>query len=335
MIRDFCCTAYEHCLACPKHCGVNRNRGERGFCGETAELRIAWAGLHFGEEPPVSGVGGSGTIFLTGCNLRCTFCQNFQISQEGMGRAVTEDEFVKICRTLQQAGAENINIVTGSHAIPALRAGLCAAKQRGLTIPVVWNCSAYETIEAIESLTDVVSLWLPDIKTLNSETARRIFAAPDYPERARAAIEAMAAYSPRHVTEADERYPCGKLLSGVIVRHLALPGKLEESKAVLSWFARRLKDRALLSLMTQYTPILKNPKACSIDAFSNRLLNESEDIQLRTSLTHFEIEDGFYQELVSDLDWLPDFMRVHTFSSALSKPLWHWKAGWVQGSDSV
>ena len=123
MIRDFCCAEYERCIACPKRCGVNRNAGERGFCRETAELRIAWAGLHFGEEPPVSGAGGSGTIFLTGCNLRCVFCQNFQISQEGMGRAVTEQELIEICRALQDAGAENINIVTGSHAIPALGAG--------------------------------------------------------------------------------------------------------------------------------------------------------------------------------------------------------------------
>lgn len=335
VIRDFCCVEYEHCVACPKQCAVNRNKGERGACGETAELRIAWVGLHFGEEPPVSGVGGSGTIFLTGCNLRCTFCQNFQISQEGMGRAVTMDEFVALCIALQDAGAENINIVTGSHAIPAVRLGLYAAKQSGLTIPVVWNCSGYETVEAVESLTDVVSGWLPDIKTLTSETARRIFAAPDYPERARMAIEAMAACSPLVITEANAQYPCGKLLSGVIVRHLALPGKLEDSKAVLHWFARNLKETALLSLMTQYTPITKNPHALLHDAFSNRLLNESEDTQLKMFLDEAGIEDGFYQELVSDLDWLPDFTRVQTFSSTLSRPIWHWKAGWVHRRDSA
>jgi len=329
MIRDFCCVEYEHCTACPKRCGVNRNAGERGFCGETAELRIAWAGLHFGEEPPVSGAGGSGTIFLTGCNLRCVFCQNFQISQEGMGRAVTEREFIEICLTLQSAGAENINIVTGSHAIPALGAGLRAAKQHGLTIPIVWNSSAYETVEALESIADTVDGWLPDLKTLNTETSHRVFAAPDYPEQACAAIETMARLSPLNLTPPDERYPFGKMLSGVIVRHLALPGKLEDSQAVLRWFAQNLKGKALLSLMTQYTPITANPKARRIDAFSNRLLNESEDIRLRTFLEDLNIDDGFYQELVSDLDWLPDFNRIQTFSSTLSKPLWHWKTGWV------
>lgn len=328
-IRDFCCTEYERCTACPKCCGVNRNAGERGFCGETAELRIAWAGLHFGEEPPVTGAGGSGTLFLTGCNLRCAFCQNFQISQEGMGRAVTEQEFIEICLTLQAAGAENINIVTGSHAIPALGAGLRAAKRHGLTIPVVWNSSAYETVEALELLAGAVDGWLPDLKTLDAETARRVFAAPDYPERACTALEAMAQLSPLIITPPDDRYPFGKMLSGVIVRHLALPGKLEDSRAVLYWFAQKLKGSALLSLMTQYTPVAANPKARHIDVFSNRLLNEGEDLRLRAFLEDFGIDDGFYQELVSDLDWLPDFTRVQTFSSALSKPLWHWKTGWV------
>ena len=244
-----------------------------------------------------------------------------------MGRAVTEQEFIEICLTLQEAGAENINIVTGSHAIPALGAGLRAAKRHGLTVPVVWNSSAYETVEAIASLEGAADGWLPDLKTLNAGAAGSLFAAPDYPEQACAAIEAMARLSPLILTEPDDRYPFGKMLSGVIVRHLALPGKLEDSQSVLRWFAQKLKGKALLSLMTQYTPITANPKARHIDAFSDRLLNEAEDLTLRTFLEDVNIDDGFYQELASDLDWLPDFNRVQTFSSALSKPLWHWKTG--------
>ncbi|MEL3906557.1 MAG: radical SAM protein [Treponema sp.] len=329
MIRDFCCTEYEHCTACPKACGVNRNTGSAGFCGETAELRIAWAGLHFGEEPPVTGRGGSGTIFITGCNLRCIFCQNFQISQRGMGRAVTEVEFVRICLTLQSAGAENINIVTGSHAIPALAKGLRAAKEHGLCIPVVWNSSAYETETALQSLKGAVDGWLPDLKTLSSSTAQVVFYAPDYPDYARRALAAMADTSPLVITEVKEDYPFGKMLSGVIVRHLALPGKLEDTKAVLQWFAEHLKGKALLSLMTQYTPVSANGTTKGITAFSNRLLDESEDIRLRQFLETFGIDDGFYQELVSDTGWLPDFARVQTFSSALSKPLWHWRERFI------
>lgn len=330
MIQDFCCPEYEHCCACPRNCGINRNAGERGFCGETAELRIAWAGLHFGEEPPITGSGGSGTIFITGCNLRCTFCQNFQISQHGMGSAVTLEVFTSICLRLQAAGAENINIVTGSHVIPALRIGLRTAKQQGLTIPVVWNSSAYETVGELESLAELVDGWLPDLKTLDSSTAQRVFAAPSYPTQACAAISTMAELSPLHITEPDDRYPLGKMLTGVIVRHLALPGKMQDSKAVLQWFAQRLKNKALLSLMTQYTPVTANPQKHKITAFENRLLNESEDLCLRTFLEDLNIDDGFYQELVCDLDWLPDFNRMQTFSSALSKPLWHWKHGWIE-----
>lgn len=329
MIRDFCCAEYERCTACPKRCGSNRNAGERGFCGETAELRIAWAGLHFGEEPPVTGAGGSGTVFITGCNLRCSFCQNFQISQQGIGSAVTENEFIAICLKLQETGAENINIVTGSHAIPALGAGLRAAKKQGLVIPVVWNSSAYETVAALESLQGAVDGWLPDLKTLSRKTAGTVFAALDYPEQATEAIETMARLSPLSLTAADEHYPFGKMHSGVIVRHLVLPGKLEDTQAVLQWFSKTLNKKALLSLMTQYTPVTANPNARHITAFSNRLLNETEDLTVRTFLEDFGIDDGFYQELAGDTDWLPDFTRVQTFSSALSKPLWHWKNGWI------
>lgn len=247
-----------------------------------------------------------------------------------MGKAVTQAEFTAICHALQEAGAENLNIVTGSHAIPALNRALRTAKQQGVTIPVVWNSSAYETVEAIESLKGAVDGWLPDLKTLNAQTARRVFAAPDYPERACTAIETMVRLAPLTVTPSDERYPFGKLLAGVIVRHLALPGRLGDTKAVLRFFADRFRGQALLSLMTQYTPVAANPKARSITAFSNRLVSEYEDIRLRTFLEDFGIDDGFYQELVSDTDWLPDFTRVQTFSSELSKPIWHWNSGWVE-----
>lgn len=330
MIKDFCCKEYEVCRVCPKKCGVNRNIGEKGFCGETAELRIAWAGLHFGEEPPVTGKGGSGTIFITGCNLRCAFCQNFQISQQGMGTSLSCDEFLSLCLRLQAAGAENINIVTGSHAVPALKKGLEQAKKTGLHIPVVWNTSGYETVESILSLQTAVDGWLPDIKTLDSALAEKLFAAVDYPVIAQRAIEAMAALSPLSFVQAEsEAYPFGKLVSGVIVRHLALPGKIRQTAAVLQWFAKKLKDSALLSLMTQYTPVSANPRTAYIKTFENRLLNSGEDNRLRHLLEYFAIDDGFYQELVSETDWLPDFMRVNTFSSALSKPLWHWKAGYI------
>ncbi len=320
---DFYLPEYESCKVCPKNCGVNRNKGETGFCRETNELRIAWAGLHFGEEPPITGDGGSGTIFITGCNLRCCFCQNFQISQDGMGRAVGLEEFVKICKTLQAAGAENINIVTGSHAIPAIAKALREAKKNGLHIPVVWNSSGYESEQSIEELSDCVDGWLPDLKTLNPEIANEIFKTRDYPQKAAAAILKMQANSPLKIDYSDEeKYPLGKLYSGVIVRHLALPSRLQDSKAVLKWFSQNLKGKALISLMTQFTPVKKEQK---FSLFENRMLKTAEDRKLKAMLKDLQIDDGFYQELVPSDDWLPDFNRIQTFSSELSKPLWHWR----------
>ena len=315
---------YDECRACPRNCGANRNAGERGLCGETAELRISWAGFHFGEEPPVTAARGSGTIFITGCNLRCKFCQNYQISQDGMGRAVSEAEFADICLALANAGAENINIVTGSHAIPGIAAGLRAANKRGLGIPVLWNSSAYETVEALELLDGLVDVWLPDLKTLNPQLSENVFRAADYPKAAKKAIRFMAERSPLKIGKSGAT---DKITSGVIVRHLALPGRLADTELVLRWFAEHLADRALLSLMTQYTPVKASPHAKDIDAFPDRLLDKTEYRRLTELLEELGIDNGFYQELVEDTDWLPDFNRIQPFSSKLARPVWHWTCG--------
>ena len=330
---------YNECRACPRNCGANRNAGKRGLCGETAELRISWAGFHFGEEPPVTAARGSGTIFITGCNLRCKFCQNYQISQDGMGRSVSTDEFADICLALAGKGAENINIVTGSHAIPGIAAGLRAAKARGLTIPVLWNSSAYETTEALALLNGLVDVWLPDLKTLNPMLSENVFRAADYPKVAKKAIRFMADQSPLKIGKvAGNAVPdsnagnadaekTDKITSGVIVRHLALPGRLADTELVLRWFAEHLADRALLSLMTQYTPVRASPHAKDIDAFPDRLLDKEEYLRLTELLEELGIDNGFYQELVEDTEWLPDFNRIQPFSSKLARPVWHWTSG--------
>jgi putative pyruvate formate lyase activating enzyme len=310
-------TAYDHCVLCPRRCGTKRGGG-RAYCGEGAELRIAAALLHRGEEPPLTGRGGSGTIFITGCTLGCVFCQNWQISQNGMGAAVSEDDFVRICLTLQERGAENINLVTGTHAAPALASGLRNARERGLTLPVLWNSSAYESLEALSLLEDTVDLYLPDLKTLDRETAGRFFHAPDYPERAEAAILKMAEMRGKPV------YAGNSLIRGVMVRHLVLPDHLESTRRVLRWFADWLRDRALFSLMFQYTPSGKPGNSAP-----RRCISREEYETVLAWLEEFDIADGFYQELVSDKDWLPDFYRTNPFSSALSEPVWHWRRGFV------
>lgn len=321
---------YESCKICPRNCGINRNRGETGLCGETWEIRIAWAGLHFGEEPPVTGKGGSGTIFITGCNLHCVFCQNFQISRDKMGSPVSTDVFAEICLVLQKSGAENINIVTGSHAIPAIAAGLREAIRNGLSIPVLWNSSAYEKPETLGLLAGLVTVWLPDLKTLNPILSKNIFQAEDYPKAAKKALRYMTETSPLRIEHPDDTgYPEGKIYSGVIVRHLALPGRMADTELVLRWFAEHLEGKAILSLMTQYTPVASSHYAKELDAFPDRYLEKNEYNRLKELLEELEIKTGFYQELVTATEWLPDFQNTQPFSSALACPVWHYKTGFI------
>ena len=322
---------YRSCLLCPRRCNANRNSGKSGFCAETSELRLAWAGLHFGEEPFITAKGGSGTIFVTGCNLKCAFCQNYQISQKGMGAPVDTNTFVKICLALQSAGAENINIVTGSHAVGTLAPYLRFAKSSGLQIPVCWNCSAYESIEALDLLSDVVDIWLPDLKTLNPLISEAVFAAQDYPQVAKKAIRWMIEHSCAEFTTVFDKQgkKHEKMLSGVIVRHLALPGRIEDTALVLDWFEKHADKKAWLSLMSQYTPVPfseedMQQRQKALRAFQNRYLEQSEFDTLQDLIESYNIENGFYQELVQDTEWLPDFNRIQPFSSELARPIWHW-----------
>jgi len=320
---------YSPCLLCPRNCGVDRLAGEVGFCGEGAGLRIAFAGLHKGEEPPLVGTGGSGTIFVSGCNLGCVFCQNYQISQgergERLGKAVSAEDFAGICAALRDKGAENINIVTGSHAVPAIIEGICAARRAGVRLPVLWNSSAYENVETLELLRDYVDIFLPDLKTLDSGIAAEFFNAPNYPIIAQAAILKMCEMANdkrRGSTQTGARTGARTSADGdgrekVIVRHLILPGYLESTRKVLRWFADNAKDRALLSLMTQYTPIPGRGQSAP-----QKYLSADEYETVLNWLEEFKIEDGFCQELVTGSDWLPDFKRRNPFSSELSVPVW-------------
>jgi putative pyruvate formate lyase activating enzyme len=251
-----------------------------------------------------------------------------------MGRAVSAGEFAAICLALEKEGAENINLVTGSHAIPALAEGIRAAREQGLSIPVLWNSSAYETPEALRLLSGVVDVYLPDLKTLDREIARRFFRAPDYPERAAAAILWMLenrerpAYRPSPAGSGPFA-PAETLASGVIVRHLILPGFPGATRDVIRWFAEHARGRALLSLMTQYTPVKGIPAAGEREA-PRRYVNREEYGRARQWLEEFGIEEGFYQELEADSEWLPDFNRANPFSSELSRPVWHWGEGFIQ-----
>ncbi|GHU18951.1 radical SAM protein [Spirochaetia bacterium] len=311
---------------------IDRTGGLRGRCGETAELRLASASLHRGEEPPITGSGGSGTIFVTGCNLGCVFCQNYQISRQGMGRVVRSEEFTAIALGLQEKGAENINIVTGSHAVPAIVRFLDVARSGGLRIPVLWNSSAYESLAMLELLKTRVDVYLPDLKTLDSGLAGQYFNAPDYPRHAAVAILKMIEFQGELCWES----PGGRsnssnsvLKKGVIIRHLVLPGHPGSTREVIRWFAEHCRGKALLSLMTQYTPVGLKEAPSGHEKAPERQVNQGEYEQILAWLEEFEVEDGFYQELVAGDEWLPDFERQNPFSSELSVPLWHWKGGFV------
>jgi putative pyruvate formate lyase activating enzyme len=235
-----------------------------------------------------------------------------------MGKTVDDGEFVRICLVLQEQGAENINIVTGSHAAPALVRGIALARAEGLIIPVLWNSSGYESPEILELIGEMVDVYLPDLKTLDPGLSERFFHAPDYPEHARRTIQGM-------IESRDIRYNNGRtvLISGVIVRHLMIPGFSDATREVLHWFADHARGRALLSLMTQYTPVGTAPVVPA------RHVGEEEYDRVIAWLEELGIDDGFFQEPVIDTDWLPDFRRQNPFSSDLSTPVWHWRTGFV------
>lgn len=237
------------CHLCPRSCGTNREQGKTGYCGETAVLRIARAALHFFEEPPISGKSGSGAVFFTGCNLRCVFCQNYQVSHDDLGFDITPDELKETLFRLSDEGAANINLVTPTHFSDAV-AGVLADVKPALGIPVVWNSSGYESPETLRSLAGLVDIFLPDFKYVSPELSADYSGAPDYCEVATRALRTMYELVGDPVFDGD-----GMMKKGMIVRHLVLPGCRGDSIAVLHKIAETVPVTGIkLSLMSQYTP---------------------------------------------------------------------------------
>ena len=233
----------ENCILCPVECGANRLRGV-GACG-VSELRIAKYYLHPFEEPCISFKKGSGTIFFTGCNLRCAFCQNYEVSRAKRGKAITPNELADIFKQLEDMGAENVSLVTPSHLIPYLVRTFELYKPK---IPVVYNTGSYEKVEALKLIDPFIDIYLPDMKFYSPTLSKRYLGKENYFEIASKAVEFMANAKPLHITEN------GKMLSGCIVRHLVMPLCTSDSKALLKWFNAYLPPSVYLSLMSQYTP---------------------------------------------------------------------------------
>ena len=277
----------EHCTLCPRACGVNRITGNTGACHTDAQMRVARAALHFWEEPCISGQEGSGAIFFTGCALGCVFCQNTDISRGQAGKTVTVEQLARICLNLQAQGANNINLVTAGHYLPAVAEALKLAKVQGLQIPVVYNSSGYEKPEALRLLDGLVDIYLPDMKYMDADLARKYSHAGDYPEVAKIALAEMVRQCPE--AEFDER---GLMKKGVIVRHLLLPGHVKDSKAVLNYLYTTYRDQIFISIMSQYTPM---PQIAAYPEL-NRRVTRREYNRLLDFAMELGIENGFFQE---------------------------------------
>ncbi len=302
-LKSVGCELPHSCHECPRGCGANRAAGERGLCGADECLMVARAALHFWEEPPISGEDGSGTVFFAGCPLRCVYCQNADIALGEHARAITVERLAAIMGELEGAGALNINCVTPTHYGPQIREAVALAREAGMGLPVLWNTGGYETVEAVRANRGLVDAYLTDFKYADAALARRYSRAADYPEVALAALAAMVeeAGEPRY----DEYRGQERLVGGVVVRHLMLPGALENSKAVVRLLHERFGNALRLSLMNQYTPVLArsaaggNARAASVLAMAPELANTVSDAEYEELLDYADalgVQDYFWQE---------------------------------------
>ena len=282
------------CDLCPRACGANRAAGVPGVCGASDTLVVARAALHRWEEPPISGTRGSGTVFFSHCPLHCVYCQNEVIAAGEAGVEISVDRLAEIFGELRDKGALNLNMVTPTHYAVQIRAAIDKARQAGVNLPVVWNTSGYETVPAIRANSGYVNVYLADFKYASSELAARYSKAPDYPSVALAALGEMV----RQVGDPqfDEYEGDERMTSGVIVRHLMLPGALEDSKRVVRTVWERFGASVMLSIMNQYTPVLADAAATG-DAFAACALERCPELAGR-------VTDDDYEELLDFADSL-------------------------------
>lgn len=293
----------EDCSVCPRKCHVNRNAGQRGYCGQAAVLKAARAALHMWEEPCISGVKGSGAVFFSGCNLRCVFCQNDQIAQGQSGIEISAGRFVEILLELQEQGAANINLVTPTHFIPQIIYGIEYAKVQGLTIPVVYNSSGYESVDMLKRLEGLIDIYLPDMKYARTETAVKYSKAPDYVMVARAALQEMVRQTGAPVFDGD-----GMIRKGVIVRHLLLPGHVTEAKEILDYLYQTYGDLIYISIMNQYTPLLSMRGIASVYPELNRRVTKREYDKVVDHALEIGVRNAFVQEgKTAEESFIPDF----------------------------
>lgn len=298
-----------HCTVCPRRCGVDRTGGERGFCGAGAGVTVAHFGPHFGEEPPITGTGGSGNIFFSFCNLRCVFCQNYQISHEGQGKAVSPEELVAMFFSLESRGCHNINLVSPTPYVPFIAEAIKEAKRRGIGIPFLYNTNAYDSIGALKSLEGLIDIYLPDFKYWGEGIARKLSGASGeapYPECARAAIMEMKRQVGDLVVED------GIARRGILLRHLVLPGGLAGSRQIFAWVGENLGTQTWIGLMSQYLPLHHSGRYPML----RRKIRREEYDEAVSFLINNGFENVFIQELESAPLFVPDFGKEEPFGEA-------------------
>lgn len=279
----------DNCMLCPRRCGINREKGENGFCGAGNQVKIARCDLHFWEEPCISGKSGSGTVFFSHCSMRCVYCQNYKISHLGIGKTISISELADCFLNLSKKGANNINLVTPTHYVPQIIEAVATAKKMGLTLPIIYNSSGYENVETINMLDGTVDVYLPDIKYFDDRYAIRYSGAKNYFEIASRAVSEM--FSQVGKCSFDEN---GLIKKGVIVRHLMLPHLLFDSKKVIDYLFKTYGDDIFISIMNQYTPLATLPKDFPElnEKISEKYYNSLIDYAIGLGIKNAYIQEG-------------------------------------------
>lgn len=277
-----------NCILCPRKCGADRLSGKSGYCGMPADLLVARAALHMWEEPCISGSAGSGTVFFSGCNLKCVFCQNHSIALGDCGKSITIQRLSEIFLELQQKGAANINLVTPTHYVPQIREALLLARQNGLKLPIVYNTGSYESVDTLRLLDGLVNIYLPDLKYYSTELSANYSHATDYFQVATCALSEMY----RQVGAPVFNEESGMMMQGMIVRHLLLPGHTKDSKKILRYLYETFGDNIYISIMNQYTPLSHVAQIPEL----NRSVTQAEYDRIVNFALHLGITKAYIQE---------------------------------------
>lgn len=287
------------CNICPRECGANRNIGKTGFCRAKGKILVARASLHLWEEPCISGENGSGTVFFSGCNLACVYCQNYKISRGGVGKEISPDRLCEVFFELKGKGAHNINLVTPTHFLPQIIKSIKKAKDKGINIPFVYNCGGYEKVESLKALEGLIDIFMPDFKYMSPLLSEKYSFAPDYANVAKRAISEMVKQVPECKFDED-----GLMKKGVIVRHMMLPGCLQDSKKIIKYLNKTYNNQIFISIMNQFTPTE------NLEGFPeiNRKVTDSEYEKLLDFALSQGVQNAYFQEgETASESFIPDF----------------------------